>query len=401
MSTLGWFAACAALLLVVVLGMQRRLMRLKARYERLLQIEQRRAAEYAQQQQSFLQAIQASPNGVVILDAQQRIEWCNETAAQLLGLDAKRDTLQLITNLVRHPNFVAYVQAHDFSSELRFDNKAVRLHAFEKSNRDGGSTEGALLLVRDVTELARAEQMQRDFVANVSHEIRTPLTVLAGFIETLQTLTLAEQERQHYLGLMGAQCQRLHALVADLLMLSKLEASGRTEKIRVDVPQLLRDCESEARQLAQLLRRDLAITFEIAPECVLGCAPELRSAFSNLITNAVRYTPPGGWVKVRWCQRVLSVSDSGIGIAPEHLPRITERFYRVERSRNRGLEGVTETGTGLGLALVQQVAQQHGATLEIDSTPGVGSCFRLRMPQSLAPADAQQRHTKPSGGDAQ
>jgi len=342
--------------------------RITLQFQRQLKAERQNSCLYEQRLQAFLSALQASPNGVVILDSDRRIEWCNQTAARLLGLDAVRDVAQHIAHLVREPQFLEYVSQENFEHELRFDNKALQLHPYGLGR--------ALLLVRDVTDVERAEQMRRDFVANVSHEIRTPLTVLSGFIETLQTLDLSVEEQKRYLQLMGTQSQRLGALVADLLTLSKLDAEAKPLLERVDVERLLLQCEREARILATVLKRDITIEFNVESGTdMLGSASELQSAFSNLITNAVRYTPSGGAVQVKWRQNELTVKDTGFGIAPEHLPRLTERFYRVDKSRIREL-GET-AGTGLGLAIVKHVAQRHGAQLEIESTIGVGSTFKL------------------------
>jgi len=347
---------------------RRREQQLNTQFQRQLKTERQNSAVHEQRLQAFLSALQASPNGVVILDNERRIEWCNQIAASLLGLDAARDIAQHITHLVRTPQFLEYLSQENFSNELRFDNKALQLHPYGKGR--------ALLLIRDVTDVERAEQMRRDFVANVSHEIRTPLTVLSGFIETLQTLELNAEKQKHYLQLMAIQSQRLGALVADLLTLSKLDAEAKPVFVRVDMQSLLLQCEHEARTLATTLKRDMTITFDVASGAdVLGSTTELQSACSNLITNAVRYTPDGGVVHIEWRQDALTVTDTGLGIAPEHLPRLTERFYRVDKSRIREL-GET-AGTGLGLAIVKHVAQRHGAQLEIDSTVGVGSTFRL------------------------
>ncbi len=342
--------------------------RLTIQFQRQLKAERQSSTLSEQRLQAFLSALQASPNGVVILDRERRIEWCNQTAARLLGLDATRDIAQHIAHLVRTPQFLEYLSQEHFENELRFDNKALQLHPYGLGR--------ALLLVRDVTDVERAEQMRRDFVANVSHEIRTPLTVLSGFIETLQTLNLSADEQKHYLELMAMQSQRLGALVADLLTLSKLDAQAKPLLERVDMQSLLLQCEREARTLATTLKRKLTLTFDVTPGAdMLGSASELQSAFSNLITNAVRYTPDGGSVHVRWQQDELVVTDTGLGISPEHLPRLTERFYRVDKSRIREL-GET-AGTGLGLAIVKHVAQRHGAKLEIESIVGVGSTFKL------------------------
>ena len=354
--------------LISIFWVRRREQRLSTQFQRQLKTERQSSAVHEQRLQAFLLALQASPNGVVILDNERRIEWCNQTAARLLGLDASRDVAQHIAHLVREPQFLEYLSQEHFENELRFDNKALQLHPYGLGR--------ALLLVRDVTDVERAEQMRRDFVANVSHEIRTPLTVLSGFIETLQSLELSAEEQKHYLQLMATQSQRLGALVADLLTLSKLDAQAKPLLERVDIQSLLLQCEREARILVTTLKRDITITFDVALDSdMLGSSSELQSAFSNLVTNAVRYTPDGGTVHVKWQHDELTVTDTGLGIAPEHLPRLTERFYRVDKSRIREL-GET-AGTGLGLAIVKHVAQRHGAQLEIDSTVGVGSTFRL------------------------
>jgi two-component system phosphate regulon sensor histidine kinase PhoR len=232
--------------------------------------------------------------------------------------------------------------------------------------------------------------MRRDFVANVSHEIRTPLTVLAGFVETLQTLPLDEGERARYLGLMAQQAARMNRLVQDLLTLSRLEGSPPPDMHEwIAVAQLLERCAQEARALSHALceakgRAAQQLVFPDAPALqaagqVAGSAAELHSALANLVNNAVRYTPAGGRIEVSWSRLPgggarFAVHDSGPGIAPEDLPRITERFYRVDRSRSRDTGG-----TGLGLAIVKHVVQRHGATLHISSTPGQGAQFSVEF----------------------
>ena len=245
-----------------------------------------------------------------------------------------------------------------------------------------------LLLSRDVTLIEQAETMRRDFVANVSHEIRTPLTVLSGFIETLQTLALNEEEREKYLLLMEHQSNRMKSLVDDLLTLSRLEGSpfpGQRDWIAVK--ELFKACEEEARGLserlhpaakkAQVLTFDLPMVFE--DDEIAGSRSELISAVSNLISNAIRYTPAGGQITVKWNRTaeavVFSVEDTGPGIATEHFPRLSERFYRIDRSRSRDTGG-----TGLGLAIVKHVIQRHGGTLNIESKLNHGSKFSLQFP---------------------
>lgn len=355
------------------------------RTRKLVRLRDQQTQEVQSRLDDFLDAIQESPNGVVLLDNQGHIEWCNQTAAAHFGFDVDRDLMQHIGNLVRDPAFAAYYanpqQAHDVvmpgsaHSSSRPVRLSVHLHAYGTGRR--------LLLSRDVTAVEQADAMRRDFVANVSHEIRTPLTVLAGFVETLQNLPLDGDERQRYLALMATQSHRMQSLVSDLLMLSRLEGSplpGAHEW--VPMHQLLAQCEADARALSAVLADPPhPLSFDIGPECeVAGIQAELLSAMSNLLNNAIRYTPPGRPVSVRWyalpsgrCE--FSVKDSGPGIASEHIPRLTERFYRVDRSRSR------ETGgTGLGLAIVKHVVQRHGGELRIQSTVGKGSTFTIELP---------------------
>lgn len=355
---------------------------------RLLRSEQQRARDSAQRLEEFLAAIQASPNGVILLDPDGRIEWCNDIAGQHFGIDPRRDLLQHIGNLVREPVFTAYYTSGDYEREAKLigrgDSPARPVKLSVQLYRYGNDHK--LMLSRDITAVARADAMRRDFVANVSHEIRTPLTVLAGFVETMQTLPLTEAERAGYLNLMAAQSERMQTLVNDLLTLSRLEGSplpGASDHI--DLPALLAQCETEARGLSELLHppdeRPQKLSFGAPPDFNLtGAASELRSALSNLINNAVRYTPAGGSIEVR-SERLLdggariAVTDSGPGIAPEHVPRLGERFYRVDRSRSR-----ESGGTGLGLAITKHVVQRHGGELQVSSQLGKGSCFALVFP---------------------
>lgn len=355
---------------------------------RLLKSRERKAADSEARLQEFLAAIQASPNGVILLDGSHRIEWCNETAAVHFGFDPKKDVMQHIGNLLRDPLFAGYLAGEDYLHEIvilgprskasRPVRLAVHLHRYGEGRK--------LLLSRDVTALEQAEAMRRDFVANVSHEIRTPLTVLTGFVETLQTLPLNEEERARYLSLMATQAGRMQTLVNDLLTLSRLEGSpppGGREWVSVHA--LLALCEQEGRALSALLtgqgEKKHELQVEEAEDAeIAGSQAELLSAMSNLLNNAIRYTPAGGRIEVRWERLAdgraeFSVKDSGPGIAPEHIPRLTERFYRVDSSRSR------ETGgTGLGLAIVKHVAQRHGAELHIESQPGRGSRFSMVFP---------------------
>lgn len=358
---------------------------------RLFRLKDKSRQDAESRLQDFLSALQASPNGVVLLDSQHAIEWCNQTAATHFGLDLGRDMKQTIGNLVRDPGFAAYLASRSFDHELlmpgRFDAPGRPLRLSVQLHPYGGGR--LLLLSRDVTALAQAEAMRRDFVANVSHEIRTPLTVLSGFVETLQTLQLSEVERQSYLNLMAQQATRMQGLVHDLLTLSRLEGSPEPELSSwSSTLEIMQRLEQEAVGLSRLvcgkepsqqLRFDCQFSGELA-----GAINELLSAMGNLVSNAVRYTPPGGLITVTLRlltdgQLLFEVRDTGPGIASEHLPRLTERFYRVDRSRSR------ETGgTGLGLAIVKHVAQRHGADLSIQSKPGQGSVFSLLFPAMRA-----------------
>jgi two-component system phosphate regulon sensor histidine kinase PhoR len=356
------------------------------RMRRLMRARERMVVESESKLQDFLAALQASPNGVVLLDAQGRIEWFNQMAAEHFGFDVRRDMLQHFGNLVRDPGFAAYMAERDFRHDVVMpgrdstSSKPVRLSVHLHPYGEGRS----LLLSRDITAVEQAEAMRRDFVANVSHEIRTPLTVLAGFVETLQSLPLEEPERQRYLALMSQQAQRMQSLVNDLLTLSRLEGSPLpSSQDWVSVHGLLQQCRQEAGDLSRVLwGQSQDIVFEWGDDYeIAGSLTELHSAVFNLIGNAVRYTPADKAICVSWKVMlngggVLSVQDNGPGIAPEHIPRLTERFYRIDRSRSRDTGG-----TGLGLAIVKHVAQRHGAELGIESVPGKGSNFSITFSQ--------------------
>jgi two-component system, OmpR family, phosphate regulon sensor histidine kinase PhoR len=368
---------------------------LTQRVRHLLRSGDQQLQQSDQRLQDFLSAIQASPNGVLLLDAQTRIEWSNQTGAQLLEIDAQRDVLQHITNLVRAPEFAEYLQEGDFSHDVVFETASstaqhpkrlsAQLHRYGSNVQ--GNVSRLLMLVRDITALELAEAQRRDFVANVSHEIRTPLTVLSGFVETLQNLPLDEAQRSRYLSLMQEQSQRMQSLVSDLLTLSRLEASPAPSfEARLPVGQLMVQLERDARAMMQVMDLPGNGTHRLHFHCdvpqfdLLGDSTELLSASGNLVQNALRYTPPGGSVDVSL--RLLpddrmefAVQDSGAGIAPEHLPRLTERFYRVDRSRSR-----ESGGTGLGLSIVKHVVQRHGGELRITSELGKGSRFAFTLP---------------------
>ncbi|MBA4093980.1 MAG: phosphate regulon sensor histidine kinase PhoR [Candidatus Accumulibacter sp.] len=341
--------------------------------------------------ESFTQAAQALPDGIIAFNRHRQIIWINARAEGHFQLSAETDGGQVLTNLIRHPDFVAYLDVGRYEEPLvfhsdRVDGQTLLLQVIPYGNDQN------LLLSRDISQLERLETMRRDFIANVSHELKTPLTVVAGFAEMLADdyAAYAEAEVKHYLGLICEQSARMQRLIEDLLTLSALETggSGQAEE-RVELEPLLRSIVAEAEALSGG-RHEITLSIN-GPACISGSANELRSAFGNLASNAVRYTPAGGHIGLSWRVRSgnggsagsagsgacgeFAVSDSGIGIAPQHLPRLTERFYRVDRSRSR------ETGgTGLGLAIVKHVLTRHQAVLDVHSEPGKGSTFIARFP---------------------
>jgi two-component system phosphate regulon sensor histidine kinase PhoR len=325
----------------------------------------------------FSQAAEASPDGLVFLDAEDHIVWCNRIAEQHLGLRGARDVGLLVTNLIRLPGFVEFIAGAVEGAALLYrptDRKGRTLSL--EAIRFGQDRK--LLISFDVTQIERAETVRRDFVANVSHELRTPLTVISGFIEHLVEDPPANlRELKHQLSIMDEQAARMLRLVGDLLTLSRLEEEGQLPREEeFDVRDLIYEVSSDGRRLSGGRH---SITCEVVPALLKGSREELRSAFSNLVSNAVRYTPEGGRILLHWAMRdgkgVFSVEDSGIGIPEEHIPRLTERFYRVDRGRSR-----ESGGTGLGLSIVKHVLLRHQASLEISSILGVGSTFSAVFP---------------------
>ena len=331
------------------------------------------------QHKRFIEAFQASPNGIVMLDDQDQIEWCNAIAEQFLGLQFKRDALQRIHYIVRKPEFVQYMMSRQYEEPVVLEKMGsassliLRLQVFPFSENR------RLILIQDITDLSKAEAMRRDLVANVSHEMRTPLTVMMGFLETVQTLELPPEQKAQYLEMMMDQGKRMKNLVEDLLTLANLEANTQPAPMNsISMSYLMSLIKNDAYALSQGKH---SLNFDLKTPCnLLGEEREVLSAFSNLVSNAIRYTPNVGSVSVTWSVNAagegeFSVTDTGPGISPEHIPRLTERFYRIDRSRSR------ETGgTGLGLAIVKHVANRHQANLVIESTPGRGSTFTLRFP---------------------
>jgi two-component system phosphate regulon sensor histidine kinase PhoR len=322
----------------------------------------------------FRRAAQALPDGVVILDGENRIEWCNRTAETHLNIDGRADLGQPIGNLVREPAFLEYLAVPDDPASVRIARSSGSMLSLQLIPYGQAQK---LLLTHDTTQAERVERMRRDFVANVSHELRTPLTVLFGFLETVRELKLDAQRTQDYLGMMHEQATRMRRIIDDLLTLSTLESAPPPPDHRVRTVPLLKRLAADATALSAGRH---AITAEGRPRMdLIGAEAELASAFGNLVSNAIRYTPAGGKVRLAWRDgpdgAELVVEDTGVGIEPEHIPRLTERFYRVDRGRSR------ETGgTGLGLAIVKHALARHQASLDIDSKPGAGSRFTVRFP---------------------
>lgn len=321
----------------------------------------------------------ALPDGVVVLNETDQIEWCNSIAGRLLGLSLEQDEGQPISYLVRQTEFINYLNARNYAEPLHFKSTRNPDVSLELQLVPFGENQ-KLLICRDITHLDKIETMRRDFIANVSHELRTPLTVVGGFLETLKDIEGAVPDNlRHYFDLMEDQTGRMRNLVEDLLMLSQLESSQNPpQESVVDIPGLLMTVHTEAKNLSAG-RHQITIDHMDETLDLRGNRDELHSAFGNLVNNAIRYTPAGGEIHIRWQLRdqeaIFSVQDTGIGIEQHHIPRLTERFYRVDRSRSR------ETGgTGLGLSIVKHILTRHQARLEIHSELGKGSTFSVIFP---------------------
>ncbi len=345
---------------------------------RLVRLQSRSQQQLVSALDRLQNAARAIPDGVVVLSGQDEIDWANPMAERQFDLDLARDRGRQITYLLRQPAFVAYLGAHSYSEPLvmkcprnRDNTLSVQLVPFGDDQK--------LLISRDITQLERVDTMRRDFIANVSHELRTPLTVVGGFLETMIDMgEMDEDQRLDYFRLMQDQTQRMQRLVEDLLTLSRLEGPQTTlHEERVDMVRLMGLLHAEALSLSG--GRHQVVLGAVAEAGLTGCESELHSAFGNLISNAVRYTPEGGEIVLSWEIRngdgVFAVRDTGEGVEPQHIPRLTERFYRVDRSRSR------ETGgTGLGLSIVKHVLTRHQGRLEVESTLGKGSVFRAILP---------------------
>lgn len=354
-----------------------------AAQERILKAHKREVAEVAFRLERYYTAAQVLPDGIVLLDAEKRIEWLNAAAADHLGIEPVRDVRTLISQLVRKPAFNEYLDG------FRRDGGDLSADGIQLQVGDDGRTlalqllpfsaEGALLVTRDITSIVRTEKMRSDFVANVSHELRTPATVITGFLEQLTgDDPPVGEDAQRFLRLMADQARRMNRLVEDLLTLSRLESDSRPQREEVvDVPALVVTLAAEGRALSG--GRHVIEVGEIADCKVRGSVDELRSAMGNLVSNAIRYTPEGGHIRISWSARekdaCLAVTDTGIGIAPEHIPRLTERFYRVDRGRS-----TATGGTGLGLAIVKHALARHQGRLNIQSVLGRGSTFSACLP---------------------
>ncbi len=328
----------------------------------------------------FRRAAGALPDGMVLLNGHDQIEWCNHTAEVQLGLTLAQDVGQPIGYLVRQTEFTHYLQAHDYHDPLKLKSMRNADMMLEIQLIPFGDDQ-KLLLCRDISPLERLETMRRDFVANVSHELRTPLTVVGGFLETLEDMDQDMPEStRHYFKLMQEQTGRMRRLVEDLLTLSRLESSQHSvQDAEINVPAMLRMVLAEGQSLSGGRHH---LTLDVDESLHLHGAPEeLHSAFANLVTNAIRYTPEGGEIHLAWHMRdqdaVFSVSDTGIGIEPQHLSRLTERFYRVDNSRSR-----STGGTGLGLSIVKHILTRHQARLDVESEYGKGSVFTMVFPSA-------------------
>lgn len=351
-----------------------------ARLYRLRRDDERHQAELTEWLARFRQAMHLLPEGVAIMDDVLFLEWCNPAVEKHLGLTMERDKGLRVTNLVRHPDFIDYIVLGRYEQPLTLSFRGRKLECriipFENRRQ--------ILVTHDATDTERIEAMRRDFIANASHELRTPLTVIVGFLEiALSDPGIDVATRMAHLNLMTEQAHRMQRLIQDMLTLSRLESDEYPMKReRVDVRTMIDSIALEARALSGG-RHQIEVSVD-GPD-VMGSMEELRSAFANLASNAVRYSPNGGTIRLAWTRGAdalsFAVTDCGIGIDPEHIPRLTERFYRVDKSRSRETQG-----TGLGLAIVKHVLLRHGGKLTITSQPGKGSTFSASLPNTSLPA---------------
>ncbi|WP_394062053.1 phosphate regulon sensor histidine kinase PhoR [Alcaligenes sp. WGS1538] len=331
----------------------------------------------------IMMAAEALPDGAITLNADMELQWCNQTACEHIGLNLATDRHHSIFNILRAPEFSRYARQSRWDGPLLLH---IDKDGLEKSLLLQLTPYGLgqfLIVTRDVTQVEKLETTRKDFVANVSHELRTPLTVLLGFLETLRDMppeSLTPEQRQRYETMMLEQTRHMQSIVADLLTLSTLESSPTVEGETVQVSNLIQSALKQGEALSG--GQHIFVTNLDPNLAIQGMENELSSAVSNLITNAIRYTPKDGTITVSWYMldngdACYSVQDTGIGIAPQDIPRLTERFYRVDKGRSR-----STGGTGLGLAITKHIVVRHNAELQIQSRLGVGSIFTLRFPKS-------------------
>lgn len=344
---------------------------------------QRRQEKSKNKLKAMLKRVQDSTaalkDGVLMVDSHGNLEWWNQAANTLLGLQSNKDIGQPITNLVRNPDFKAYFEKAKYDTPLEISSPInheaiLELHITLFGRRD------RLIVCRDISHLHQLEAMRQDFVANASHELRTPLTVISGYLETfIEYKETLPARWGRALTQMHEQSMRMQNLINDLLVLSRLETSHTPDQDQVNVPTLLSALVSDAKSLSA--EKQHIITLECEDVDLLGTEGELSSAFGNLIFNAVKYTPENGEIRIRWWQDTtglhLEVKDNGLGIDPKHIPRLTERFYRADPSRHSDTGG-----TGLGLAIVKHTLLRHDGHLYISSTLGKGSSFTCHFPVS-------------------
>jgi two-component system phosphate regulon sensor histidine kinase PhoR len=350
-----------------------------ARLYRLRRDDERHQDELAEWLARFRQAMHLLPEGVAIMDDVLLLEWCNPAAERHLGLTLEKDKGRRVTNLIRHPEFIDYIilGRYDQPLTLAFRGRKLIVQIIPFENRR------QILVTHDATETERIEAMRRDFIANASHELRTPLTVIVGFLEiAMADPGMDSDTRIAHLRLMTEQGQRMQRLIEDMLTLSRLESDEYPlKRERVDIKALVEQVALDARALSNGRH---TIDFTVDGPDLMGSTDELRSAFGNLATNAVRYTPAGGSIRLSWEHGTsdlrFSVADTGIGIDEQHISRLTERFYRVDKSRSRETQG-----TGLGLAIVKHVLLRHGGKLSIRSEAGKGSVFTASLPNTSLP----------------
>ena len=329
----------------------------------------------------FREGSEALPDAAVVVDSKACIIWCNRLARLDLGLKWPQDAGRRLDNLLRHPEFIQYFHAGNFKYPIEVPSPTNPNKTFEYRIMPYGE-EHLLLIARDITRVSQLEEMRKDFVANVSHELRTPLTVINGYLEIIPMDEDADPFMQKAMKEMTAQTHRMQNLIEDLLVLSRIEASS--ERIYENVmnkPAVLKQIELEANTLNK--EKQHTIRFHVAPDLqVYGVETEIRSACSNLVFNAVHYTPAKGEINVHWQSTPqgarFSVVDNGEGIEPGHLNRLTERFYRVDKARSR-----KTGGSGLGLSIVKHVLSHHNSRLEITSTVGEGSQFSFVLDKEL------------------